>query len=274
MSANDNGTALVTGASGGIGAALSRRIASDGYDVVLTARRKERLDELAEEIEDHHGVATTVITKDLAEPNAPRELFEAVRDAGRHVHTLVNVAGFPVYGRFAETPIEEELEMMQVNMVALTHLTKLFVGPMIERGDGAVLNVAGLASYPPMPRLAVYAATKAYVRSFSEAIAHELADDGVQVTTLSPASVDTELYEKSEVGETSIADQDSMNDPASVAAAGWEGLKNGDRLVRPSMRAKLLPQVFRVLPESTITSMGAKATEKPQKSSDDGNRNR
>lgn len=265
MSSADNDTALVTGASGGIGAALTRQIASDGYDIVLTARRKHRLDEIAEEIEDHHGITTTVIAKDLAESNAPREMFEEVRDAGSHVHTLVNVAGFPVYGRFDETPIEEELEMMQVNMVALTHLSKLFVRPMIERGDGAILNVAGLAAYPPMPRLAVYAATKAYVLSFSEAIAHELADDGIQVTTLSPASVDTELYEKSEVGETNVADESSMNDPASVAAAGWKGLKNGDRLVRPSMRAKLLPQVFRTLPQSKITSLGAKATEKPPK---------
>lgn len=255
-------TALVTGASGDIGAALAREIASDGYDLVLTARRTDRLAEIAQELEDDHGVTTTVISKDLAEPDAPAELFEAVQDADIHVQTLVNVAGFPVYGRFDETPMEAELEMMQVNMVALTHLTKLFARPMIERGDGAILNVSSLAGEAPMPRLAVYGATKAYVLSFSEAIAHELADDGVQVTALAPASVDTELFEKSEVGDAQLAAEDSLNDAASVAEAGWSGLQAGNRIVRPSMRAKLLPQLFRVLPRTTITAQAADATKK------------
>lgn len=264
MTANstEGNAALVTGASGDIGAELSRQIASDGYDLVLTARRKGRLTEIAQELEEDHGVTATVISKDLADPNAPKELFEDIQNEGIHVHTLINVAGFPVYGRFADTPLEKELEMMQVNMVALTHLTKLFAKPMMERGDGAILNVASLAAYAPMPRLAVYAATKAYVLSFSEAIAHELADEGIQITTLCPASVDTELFEKSEVGEANLADEDSLNDPMSVAEAGWNGLKNGNRIVRPSMRAKLLPQLFRFLPQTMITEKAADATKK------------
>lgn len=113
-----------------------------------------------------------------------------------------------------------------------------------------------------MPRLAVCAATKAYVLSFSEATAHELADEGIQVTTLCPASVDTELFEKSEVGDTNLAEEDSLNDPISVAEAGWNGLKAGDRIVRPSMRAKLLPQLFRFLPQTKITEKAADATKK------------
>lgn len=261
----DNQTALVTGASGDIGTALTREIASDGYDLVLTARRKGRLTDLAQALKEDHGVTATVIPKDLADPNAPQELLEEVHNAGIHVHTLVNVAGFPVYGRFDDTPIEKELEMMQVNMVALTHLTKLFARGMIERGDGAILNVASLAAYAPMPRLAVYAATKAYVLSFSEAIAHELADKGVRVTTLCPASVDTELFEKSEVGDTNLAEEDSLNDPASVAEAGWNGLRAGDRIVRPSMQAKLMPQLFRFLPQTKITEKAADATKKRSK---------
>lgn len=257
-----NQTALVTGASGDIGGALARQIASDGYDLVLTARRKDRLTDLAQELKEGYGVTATVISKDLVDPNAPKELFEEVHDAGIHVHTLVNVAGFPVYGRFDDTPIEKELEMMQVNMIALTYLTKLFAKPMIERGDGAILNVASLAAYAPMPRLAVYAATKAYVLSFSEAIAHELTDEGIQVTTLCPASVDTELFEKSEVGDTNLAEEDSLNDPTSVAEAGWNGLKAGDRIIRPSMQAKLMPQLFRILPQTKITEKAADATKK------------
>lgn len=259
---SDTGTALVTGASGDIGAELARQIASDGYDIVLTARREQRLNEIAQELEKNHDVTTTVLTKDLADPNAPQELFEEVHNAGKHVQTLVNVAGFPVYGRFDETPIEQEREMMQVNMIALTHLTKLFARPMVERGDGQILNVASLASYAPMPRIAVYAATKAYVLSFSEAIAHEFADEGIQVTTLCPASVDTEVFENSELGATNLAAKESLNDPATVAKAGWNGLKAGDRIVRPSMRAKLIPQLYRFLPQTKITEIAADATEK------------
>lgn len=264
MTVNSAGdrTALVTGASGDIGAALSRQIASDGYDLVLTARREDRLSDLAQELEAAHGVTATVIPEDLANPDAPQDLFEAVQDAGIDVHTLVNVAGFPVYGRFSDTALDEELAMLQVNVVALTHLTKLFASEMVERGDGAILNVASLAAYAPMPRLAVYAATKAYVLSFSEAIAHELAEDGIQVTTLCPASVDTELFEKSAVGETNLADDETLNDPTSVAAAGWNGLRAGDRIVRPSMRAKLMPQLFRFLPQTKITEKAADATKK------------
>lgn len=257
-----NRTALVTGASSGIGAELTREIADDGFDIILTARREDRLTEIGEELENQYDVTATVISKDLADPDAPRELFEEIRDTGLHVHTLVNNAGFPVYGRFDETPLEEELEMMQVNMVALTHLTKLFARPMVERRDGAILNVASLAAYAPGPRLAVYAATKAYVLSFSEAVTHELADEGIQVTTLCPASVDTEVFEKSELGEAKLAEEDSLNDPTSVAEAGWNGLKAGDRIVRPSMRAKLMPQLFRILPQTKITEMAADATKK------------
>lgn len=138
-SSPDDNAALVTGASGDIGAALTRQIATDGYDFVLTAQRERRLTALAQELEEDHGVTTTIIPKDLADPGAPPELFKEVRNAGIDVHTLVNVAGFPVYSRFNDTPIEEELEMMQVNVVALTHLTKLFAEPWSNAGTARFL---------------------------------------------------------------------------------------------------------------------------------------
>lgn len=262
MNATDTPTALVTGASGGIGAPLCAEIAADGYDLVLSARREDPLTDLASTLEAEYGVQTTVITADLAEPGAAAGLFEAVQDAGIEVHTLANVAGVPVYGRFEDTSFEDELAMMQLNMVALTHLTKLFVRPMIERGEGAILNVSSIAAHPPMPRLAVYAATKAYVLSFSEAIAHELADEGVTVTTLCPTSVDTEVFEMAEMADVNLADPSSLSDPEMVASAAWEGVKNGERIVRPSLRAKVIPQAMRFLPWSTRTSMGASSTAK------------
>jgi len=253
----ENGkTALVTGASSGIGAELIRKIASDGYDIVLTARREDRLNELSRELEDRYGVSTTVIPKDLSEPDAPVELFESVREAGFQVHTLVNNAGFPVYGRFDETPLEDELAMMQVNMAGLTHLTKLYIQPMVERGDGAILNSASLAAFSAVPRIAVYAATKAYILSFSEALAHEFKDEGIQVTALCPGAVGTEFYEKGNIDESQVS-EGSMNDPASVAEAGWEGLKAGDRVVRPATKTKFLSRLPRILPRKMMTSMVA-----------------
>lgn len=261
-SVSEDRTALVTGASSGIGAELARQIAGDGYNLVITARREGRLRENAQELEEYYGVATTVIPKDLADPDSPQELFEEVQEQGMDVHTLVNNAGYPVYGRFDKTSLEEELDMIQVNLVALTHLTKLFVRPMIERGDGAILNVSSLGAFGPGPRLAVYGATKAYVLSFSEAIAHELADEGIQVTTLCPGSVDTEVYEKNEVGQAKLAEESKLSDSTSVAEAGWNGLKAGKRIVRPSMQAKFFSQLVRFLPRSKITGMGAKMTAK------------
>lgn len=257
-----NRTALVTGASSGIGAELTREIANDGFDIILTARREDRLTEIGEELEKQYEVTATVISKDLADPDAPRELFEEIRDTGHHVHTLVNNAGFPVYGRFDETPLEEELAMMQVNMVALTHLTKLFVRPMIEHGEGVILNNASIAAYVPLPRVAIYAATKAYVLSFSEAIAHELAPEGIQVTTLCPAGVDTEFWEKDDIDEANI-EPDSTKEPATIAQAAWDGVKSGDRFVRPGMKAKMVPLLPRVLPQTAVTSFGARTTKRP-----------
>lgn len=262
-SAENGKTALVTGASSGIGAELTRQIASDGNDIVLTARREDRLNELSRELEDRYGVSTTVVPKDLSEPDAPVELFESVRAAGLRVHTLVNNAGFSVYGRFDETPLEDELAMMQVNMGALTHLIKLYIQPMVDRGDGAILNTASLAAFYSIPRIAVYAATKAYVLSISEALAHEFEDEGIQVTALCPGPVDTEFMEKGNI-EKSQASEGSMNDPASVAEAGWEGLKAGDRVVRPATKTKFLSRLPRILPRKRATSTVADVFEPKQ----------
>ena len=262
-SAENGKTALVTGASSGIGAELTRQIASDGYDIVLTARREDRLNELSSELEDRYGVSTTVIPKDLSEPDAPVELFESVQETGVQINTLVNNAGFPVYGRFDETPLEDELAMMQVNMTALTHLTKLYIQPMIDRGDGAILNTASLAAFYSIPRVAVYAATKAYVLSFSEALAHEFKDEGIRVTALCPGPVDTEFMETGNI-DKSQAVEGSMYDPTSVAAAGWKGLKGGDRVVRPGLKIKALSRLPRILPRKGATSMVANIFEPKQ----------
>lgn len=255
-----DGSALVTGASSGIGTELTKQIAADGHDVILTARREERLRDLAEELEARHGIEATVVPQDLAQPNAADQLYESIQETGQEVHILANNAGVPVYGPFAETDLEDEQLMMQVNMVALTALTKRFLGPMVERGSGAILNTASLYSFFPGPKKAVYAATKAYVLSFSRALAYELAETEITVTALCPGPVETEYAQRGGV-EGSAVMEGITNNPESVAAAGWQALKNGQRIVLPSLFAKYAAQLTRVLPRRKVTEAGAQAAE-------------
>ncbi|AUX09492.1 short-chain dehydrogenase/reductase SDR [Halalkaliarchaeum desulfuricum] len=256
-------TALVTGASSGIGWELADVAAGDGYDVVLTARREERLRELADKLEKKHGVRTTVISQDLAVQNAAETLFESVQDEGLEIHTLVNNAGIPNYGDFLETDREAEQGMMQLNTVTLTELTKLFGREMSTRGDGAILNTASLAALYPIPKKAVYAATKSYVLSFSRAVAHELEDEGITVTALCPGVVETEYADRGNVDDSNTMDG-ITNDPRTVAKAGWDGLQNGERIVFPSTFATYGAQAVRILPRKMITKLGESTVEEGQ----------
>lgn len=256
-------TALVTGASSGIGREIADVAAADGYDLVLVARREERLAELAAAVEADHGVTATVLPQDLAEPAAAETLYDAVRAEAIEIHTLVNNAGVPLYGRFTETDWGAERTMMRVNMIALTELTKLFVPSMIDRGAGAVLKTASLAAFYPIPKKAVYTATKSYVLSFSRALAHELDGDGVTVTALCPGAVETEYAERGGVDESSTMDG-ITNDPRSVAEAGWAGLRDGERIVLPSMLATYAAQIERVLPRRMATEIGESTVEEGQ----------
>lgn len=249
-------TALITGASSGIGAELAELFAADGDDVVLVARREERLQELATELEDRHDITATLVPMDLTETNASEQLFEEVKDRGIEVHTLVNNAGYTTYGRFDRTDIEDDTKMIDLNITAVTHLTKRFVRPMIERGEGAVLNTSSMAGMAPTPTQAVYAATKSYILSFSESVGHELEDEGITVTALCPGPVDTEFVE---LGEGAGVSDGSLNDPKSVAKAGYDGLKKGKRVVVPSTKMKALAQLKRVLPRGKVVSMAEDA---------------
>lgn len=255
-----NATALVTGASSGIGRELADVIAADGHDVILTARREERLRDVATELETDHGVDTEVFPQDLAEPTAASDLYEAVQDAGIDVDVLINNAGVPVYGDFHETDLEAEQNVMQVNMVTLTELTKLFLPGLVDHNEGIILNMASLASLYPLPRKAVYTGTKAYVLSFSRALAHELADEGVTVTAVCPGVVETEYADRGNV-DASNTMEGVTNDPRSVAEAGWEGAKDGDRIVFPSTFASYGSQLIRLLPRKQATKIGESTVE-------------
>ena len=245
-------TALVTGASSGIGLDFSRLLAADGYHLFLVARSEEKLQQLAREIGN-----ASVIVADLTSPVAPQKVFEA----SGPVDVLINNAGYGVTGPFIETDLAKELGMIQVNIAALTHLTKLFVRPMVARNSGHIVNVASTAAFQPGPLMAVYYATKAYVLSFSEAIAEELRKTAVTVTALCPGPTATGFAEVAGMESTRLFNLSKPMPSAEVARYGYEAMKHGKRVAIPGMANKLITQSIRVSPRRLVTSIVGKLQE-------------
>jgi len=252
----ERGAALITGASSGIGLEIARLAAADGHPVVLVARSRGRLEDLAAELAHEHGVAATVVTADLAEPGAPLRVHDECAEAGVAVEMLVNNAGFGGWGRFVETDLAGELAMVQVNVVALLHLTKLFAPAMVRRGRGRILNVASTAAFQPGPLMAVYYASKAFVLSFSEAIANELAGTGVTVTALCPGPTRSEFQGRAGIeGARVVSGLVGMAGAAAVARAGWAAMKSGRRVVVPGAMNKAGIHALRLAPRRLTTAM-------------------
>ena len=246
------GTALVTGASVGIGRELARVLAREGHDLVIVARDAERLAALADELRQRHGVSVRVFAKDLARPGAASELHRELAAAGVVLEVLVNNAGVGTAGAFAKIAMPRDLELMQLNMVALTELTKLVVGEMLERGRGRVLNVASTAAFQPGPYMATYYASKAYVLSFSEALAAELEGKGVSVTALCPGPTRTEFQRRAGLPDSAFAMM-GMMDPGTVAEAGYRAMRAGRRLAIPGLRNRLGAFLVRLTPRALVT---------------------
>lgn len=245
-------TALVTGASGGIGEELARLFAADGHDLVLVARSQDKLARLAAELEGKHGVATHVLAADLARAEAPREIFEELHAGGVTVDALVNNAGFGTYGLFAETNLKSELDLLQVNVVALTHLTKLFLPGMLARRRGYVMNVASTAAFQPGPLMAVYYASKAYVLHFSEALTNECGGTGVHISALCPGPTETGFVAAAGMGDSKLFDRTVM-DARTVAVEGYRGLLEGKAIVIPGFSNNLLARSIGLFPRSLVT---------------------
>jgi len=216
------------------------------------ARSHDKLAELAARLESEFRVKTLVIAKDLSRPTAVDEIYEEVSAASMTVEMLVNNAGFPVFGLFAQTQLETELEMLHVNVIALTALTKLFLRGMVERQAGRILNLASTAAFEPGPLMAVYYASKAYVLSFSEALANELRGTGVTVTALCPGPTRTG-FQKRGVMEDSRLVRGQIADAKAVALAGYRGMMSGKTIVIPGFSNKLIPWVVRVSPRGVVT---------------------
>jgi short-subunit dehydrogenase len=235
-------TALITGASSGIGLHLAREFAAHGHPVVLVARQETELRKIGDDLAETHGIPVWIISKDLECPNSCEEIFDEVRALKITVDILVNDAGLGQLGNFWETPLDRDLAMLHVNLEAVVRLTKLFLPSMIERRRGRILNVASVAGFEPGPRLAVYHATKAFVLSFSEALATELEGTGVILTALCPGPTDTDFFTKAAMTETRAFQKMKVMAPQEVAEAGYNGLRDGDRLVVPGLANKA--QVF------------------------------
>jgi uncharacterized protein len=255
-------TALITGASSGIGYELARAFAVHGHNVVLVARSKERLVPLASELEAAHGIAAWVIPADLAVPTAPTEVYAEVERLGIAVDVLVNNAGFGTNGPFAETELTDELQMLQVNVVALTHLTKLFLRDMLARRHGRIMNVASTAAFQPGPFMAVYYASKAYVLSFSEALAAELQASGVTVTALCPGPTVTEFQQRAQMQDTRLMHSPLVMDAAKVARIGYRGLMAGKVIVIPGVANRLLASVVRLTPRAFVRQVTRRLNER------------
>jgi uncharacterized protein len=241
--------ALITGATAGIGYELAKLFAADHFNLALVARDEARLKKVAAELQSTHHIEAIVLPKDLSNTAAPREIFDALHDTP--VSVLINNAGFGSQGAFAVEKLELSLSMMHVNMDALVQLTQLFLQPMFKRKSGRILNVASTAGFQPGPFTNIYYATKAFVFSFSVALAEELAGTGITVTTLCPGFTKTEFHERA--GFQRSSKWLSMMSAQEVAQIGYRGLMNDKRVVIPGLRNKLTAAVSRRLP-ATFTA--------------------
>jgi len=257
MSQSSTGTALITGASSGIGLELARRFARDGHRLVLLARNEEKLAAVAEELEERFRARVAVLSKDLTWHTTPAEIFREIGGSGIQIDFLVNNAGFATHGPFHEIEDGVDANLIQVNVMALVHLTRLFLPAMVERGRGRILNVASTAAFQPGPYMAAYYASKAFVLSFSNAISKELDGTGVTVTALCPGPVRTQFQGRAGIEPAAVAGERIIMNPGPVARAGYNGMMKGKRVVVPGLFHKAHFAASRLLPRSLLLNIVA-----------------
>jgi uncharacterized protein len=247
--------ALITGASSGIGAALARVLAGRGAKLILTARRRDRLEALEKEL-NGKGTETRIVVADLNDPAAPQQIFDATAGAGLTVDILVNNAGLGHYGAFQASEIEQELSQVRVNCEATVRLTRLFIPPMVERRRGWVLILASTASFQPVPYLSTYAATKVFDRFFALGVAAEVARFGVKVTALCPGPTESEFFE---VAGASFFRYRGVQPTEEVARRGIDALERGKRTILSNWSGRFTAFLVRFVPTSLITHFIEKA---------------
>lgn len=256
-----NTTALITGASSGIGRELAHIHAENGGDLVIVARSEGKLIELKNQLESKYGVKVTVIAKDLTLANAPAEIYEEINTSGIEVQCLINNAGFGGRGKFHERPWEQDLAMIHLNVVALTALCRFFLPDFVKRNNGRILNVSSTASLMPGPLQAVYFATKAYVTSLSNALAEELHDTEVTVTALLPGATETEFARTSGMDKTSLFRTTAS--AREVAQDGYDGMLAGklDVISGLTFSQRMMNRVIPFTPKQLLLSQIRKMQE-------------
>jgi len=255
-------TALITGASGGIGYELAKLFARDHFDLVLVARSSEKLNQVAAELQSKFGITVKTVALDLAAAPGARFLFEQMQREGVAVDVLVNNAGFGGFGEFAERPEEEILGKIHLNITALTHLTRMFLPPMLARRSGKVMNVASTAAFQSGPLMAVYYATKAYVLSFSEALANEVAGSGVVVSCFCPGATDTGFAKRAGTEDSRLFTKLRPMNAELVAQDGYRGLMAGRGVVISGMQNWLVAESVRFAPRRLVTAISRWVAEK------------
>jgi short-subunit dehydrogenase len=253
--------ALITGASSGIGLELAHLFARDGYRLVLLARNRNTLRQIGDDLQARYSVTVRIAPKDLAHPATPAELYQELQEAGVVLDVLVNNAGFGLSGPFQGTDWNLENEMIGVNIVAATHLTKLFL-PQIRAREGKIMNVASTAAFQPGPFMSVYYASKAYLLSFSEALAEELEGSGVTVTCLCPGPVKTNFQRRAYLQGTAMVNSPLLVDVREVARLGYEGMMRGKRLVIPGWKNRAGVELLRISPRAVVTKVVRRLQEK------------
>lgn len=253
-------TVLITGGSSGIGFDLAKLFLKDGSTVILTAADPEKLSLAAGELEKISGRKIHFIAKDLASSSAPKEIFDELASKKITVDALVNNAGFGVYGKVHELPIQKLEKMMDVNARAALSLTGLFLPGMVERGFGRILNVASTAAFQPIPIEATYAATKAFMLYLSEALSNELKGTGVGVTCLCPGPTETPFFSRGEIFPSKMMKRTMMASDA-VARIGYEALQKGKSLAVPGLRNNIFARGYRFFPRTWVTQIARKVVE-------------
>lgn len=253
--------AVITGASTGIGRELAHLCARDGYDLLLIARSQSKLESVTAEIRRATGRTVLIVPKDLSRLNAPREVFEETARSGLVVDLLINNAGFGLLGRFWELDRQEQTEMIQLNVSALTELSRLFLPGFIQQRRGRILNVASTAAFQPGPLMSVYYATKSYVVSFSAAIHNEARDYGVTVTCLCPGPTQTEFQQRAGTSGTKLFESRKPMDAATVARIGFNAMKAGKPLVIAGRLNALMAFLTRFAPIGLTASMARRFQE-------------
>ena len=248
-------TALITGASSGIGYELAFLFANDRYNLVLVGRNAIILEKLAADLAERHGIQALPIPVDLAQPGAAQTILNIVEREKLQVDVLVNNAGFALNGPFASLDTQGQLDEIQVNITALTHLTRLFLPAMVARKFGGILNVASTAAFVPGPMMAVYYATKAYVLSFTEALANEVAADGIIVSCLCPGATITDFQKRAGLQAKKLFTGPTVMDAATVARIGFDGFKNRKRVVVTGAFNQLAVFFSRFVPRAMSASV-------------------